>query len=83
MALDLEIVVKERESGIVTDRFVQLSVTARELGNLYKLIYAIKSYFDFNTSIRNYQITPILLMREMNIPIFTVCWQIFIQIHCG
>ena len=43
MALDLEIVVKERESGIVTDRFVQLSVTARELSNLYKLIYAIKS----------------------------------------
>lgn len=41
--LDLEITVKDRETGTIADRFVQLSVTARELGMLYKLIYAIKS----------------------------------------
>lgn len=41
MALDLEIVVKERESGSVTGRFVQLSLTPRELGNVHKLIEAI------------------------------------------
>lgn len=43
MALDLEITVRDRETGTETDRFVQLSLTARELSNVYKLIYAIKS----------------------------------------
>ena len=47
MALDLEIVVKERESGIETDRFVQLSVTARELSNLYKLILCNKIWHKY------------------------------------
>lgn len=41
MALDLEIKVRDRETGNLTGRFVQLSLTPRELGNVHKLIEAI------------------------------------------
>ena len=48
MALDLEVVVRERESGIETEHYVQLSLSPRELGNLHKLISAIESGNDID-----------------------------------
>ena len=48
MSLDLEIVVKERESGSITGRFVQLSLTPRELGNVHKLIESINTGLDID-----------------------------------
>lgn len=48
MALDLEIKVKERESGILTEHYVQLSLSPRELGNLHKLISAIDTGNDID-----------------------------------
>jgi hypothetical protein len=48
MTLDLEIVVRDRSTGNETERFVQLSLTPRELGNLHKAIYAIKDGFDID-----------------------------------
>lgn len=41
MALDLEIIVRDRESGRVVKRYTQLSVTSRELGNINKVTTAI------------------------------------------
>lgn len=38
MALDLEIRVKDRETGNLTELFTQLSMTPRELGYLHMLI---------------------------------------------
>jgi hypothetical protein len=38
MALDLEIRVKDRESGNLTEMFTQLSLTSRELGYLHMLM---------------------------------------------
>lgn len=46
--LDLEISVKDRETGVITEKFVQLSVTARELGNVHKLIHAIHEGLDID-----------------------------------
>ena len=46
MALDLEIIVRERESGVVTERFVQLSLTPKELGNVHRLEAALNAGFD-------------------------------------
>ena len=46
MALDLEIIVKDRETGGIADRFVQLSLTPRELGNVNYLIAAIQDGID-------------------------------------
>ena len=48
MALDLEVVVRDREFGTETERFVQLSLTPRELGIVHKAILAIKSGFDID-----------------------------------
>lgn len=46
MALDMEIIIKDRETGTVTERFVQLSLTPRELGNVHYLIDAINDGVD-------------------------------------
>lgn len=48
MALDLEIIVRDRESGKTVERFVELSVTARELGNVHKLIESINVGYDID-----------------------------------
>lgn len=40
MALDLEIRVKDRETGNLTEMFTQLSMTPRELGYLHMLMDA-------------------------------------------
>jgi hypothetical protein len=48
MTLDLEVRVKDRESGIETEHYVQLSLSPRELGNLHKLISAIESGNDID-----------------------------------
>lgn len=41
--IDLQIIVKERESGIDLDNYVLLSVTDREVGLINKLIHALKN----------------------------------------
>ena len=41
MALDLEIIVRERETGRITERVTRLSLTPRELGNVHRLEEAI------------------------------------------
>ena len=46
--LDLEVVVRDRETGNAAERFVQLSLTPRELGNLHKAILAIKAGMDID-----------------------------------
>jgi hypothetical protein len=48
MTLDLEIKVKDRENGVLTEHYVQLSLSPRELGNLHKLISAIESGNDID-----------------------------------
>lgn len=42
MALDLEIIVKERESGVIVERFVQLSLTPKELGVVNFAMHSIE-----------------------------------------
>ena len=46
MALDLEIIVRDRETGNIAERFVQLSLTPRELGNVHYLVDAINDGVD-------------------------------------
>lgn len=48
MALDLEIIVRDRDTGNETDKFVQLSLSPRELGHVHKLQEAILSGLDID-----------------------------------